>query len=106
MHAVAEWPESFVREPEVVAALLVSVEPDASEAVPRIGGWHVQSVPRVDDSLVGGAGAVCHPYTGAGLHQRFQRGHESTAGAADGDRAVRRAIVSKRLAVGEHDHRL
>jgi hypothetical protein len=68
---VAQRPECFIRKSVVIALPLMCVEPDTPEPVLRTGGWHVQSVPPIDDSAIGGSGTVCHPYSGAGLDERF-----------------------------------
>jgi hypothetical protein len=103
----AEW-EALTNgsrsEPEVVIsdqALRHTPEP-----VRRVGGWHIQSVPLIDNTPVGGPTAVCHPYTGARLDRRFQCGHEARGGSLDVDVAVCGAIVSEGLRVGEHDDRV
>jgi len=79
VRTMAQGPQAFVGEPVVIPALLVLVEPDASEPVQRIGGWHVQPVAPKEDVAVGDAGTVCHPYSGTGLYQRFQ-GSDQSAG--------------------------
>jgi hypothetical protein len=62
VRAVAQRPEALVRKSVVVALLLAGVEPDTPQPVERIGGWHVQPVPHIDNEAVGGAGTMCHPY--------------------------------------------
>jgi len=68
---VAQWPERFICKSVVIALLLAFVEPYSPEPVLRIGGWHVDAVPSIDNDVVGGAGTVCHPYSRAGLHERL-----------------------------------
>jgi hypothetical protein len=60
--AVTKRPQRLVGESIVVALLFALVEPDAPEAVLRIGGRHIDAATRIDNESVGCAGPVCHPY--------------------------------------------
>lgn len=77
---VTEGPETFVREPVVVAVFLLLGDADAPESVKRIVGRHAQPVLVVHGFPVGVAGPVGHPGAARRAHHGVQRRHQSAGG--------------------------
>jgi hypothetical protein len=59
--------------------------------------------PAIHGCFIGGAGTVCHPDPGAGVHERFQRRYQPTGRARDDDAAGDGTIVPERFVIGDHD---
>jgi hypothetical protein len=60
-------------------------------------------MPCIDHASVSGSCAVCDPYASARFEQRFHSRNEPARRPLDDNPAIRCTIVSKWLAVGEHD---
>ena len=103
---MAERPEAFVGKPGVVAALLRAIQPDPSKPVRRCCRWNPHTITAIDDGLVRGSRAVGDPRAEAGPHDRLQRGHQATARPAHDDPLTGHPVVTERLPICEHDHRL
>jgi hypothetical protein len=103
MRPMTRRPERFVRKPRNNSVSTPAHRARRGGAVLEIGGWHVQPVPSIDDCAIDGSGAVCHPYSGAGLHERFQRVTSPLADRATFDGASGRPARAERLTIGEHD---
>src|SRR6185436_12779658 len=102
---VAERPETFVGKAEVVALLLLFRQPYPADAVRGTLGRHHDVVVLVHRVAVGGARAVRDPGSGAGAHDRLERGDEAARRALDLDHVVLAPHVQVGLAIGD-DHDL
>ena len=69
--AMAQRPEPLIGESVVIAALLKCIQPDPAKPVLGVAQRHIDTVALVHDGSIGGAGAVSHPDSRAGMYQRF-----------------------------------
>ncbi len=104
VRVVTERPEALVREPVVVAPLLLLREPHPPERVRLLAGRNPHPVVPVHRLAVCRAAAVRDPRPGARAHHRLERGDEAARRVDDADRSVRPALVHVRLPVrDDHD---
>jgi hypothetical protein len=106
VHGMAKRPESLIRKPVVIPAMLAVCQTNIAEAVLRIGGRHAQSTANVGTRCVGVPGAVCHPYSGTGFNEGLEGRHEAARGAYQADATITRTLVRERRAIREHDDAL
>ena len=97
-HDVAQRPESFVGQAEVVAVLFLIGQPDSAEFVRGRIGRDIDARVRVDRVAVGRAPAVGDPRAAAGAHDGLERRNDA-AGRRLNDDARFALIVDVRLAV-------
>ncbi len=104
MGNMAERPNSFVREAEIVALLLFLRQPETTQGVVRMVGRNAQAVLRIDGLPVGIRGTVGDPGAVACVQNRFESRHQSTCGHAGFD-SLAAVNMLVRLAVGNHKQR-
>src|SRR5881396_3180442 len=104
VHDVAERPEPLVREPVVVAVLLLLRQPHPAQRVARVVLRHAEPPARVRGLPVGIAAPVSDPHAAARAHHRIHRGHEP-AGGRQGLDPPALPHVAHRFSVGHDDER-
>jgi hypothetical protein len=101
---VAQRPEALVGEAVIVAAVCVLIELNVSQPISRLPGRHVQPTAIVDHERVGGAGSMCHPYSGIRLNERLEGCHKPACRAARDDLLLSVTLVSEGGTVCQDDH--
>ena len=92
---VAERPNAFVGEAEVVAVFLFLGEPDAAQRVMRMVGRDAQAVVLVHGFAVGVGGAVGDPRAVASVEDGFERGDQAAGGNLHFDSLLRRGRADR-----------
>ena len=100
---VAERPEALVGEAVVVALLFFGREPDPPDEVGLFAGRHADPPVLVGRLSVRGAAAVGDPDSGAGAHDRLERGDETARRMNDDDTAVLGPFVDVGFPIRDDD---